>query len=225
MVAVDLGRSIDVARINLPPDVLTVQADAERLPFEPGTFRPRNVDRCVAPLARPRARASPSSPAWRSPAGTCTSISTGSRSSGHIAPCCELVTAARVVTVRMPHRLLHALCYPLAAFLKVTAVMPYRALRARPRGRALASWFPLKTYADYPFGVLVNDQFDRFSAPLERRFTRRQVMTILTEAGLEDVAVLPNHGWVGDGRVPTDMSRPDEDEADPIQRPSGDGGE
>ena len=115
----------------------------------------------------------------------------------------------------MPHRLLHALCYPLAAFLKVTAVMPYRALRARPRGRALASWFPLKTYADYPFGVLVNDQFDRFSAPLEHRFTRRQVMTILTEAGLEDVTVLPNHGWIGDGRVPTDMAFPDEDGAEP----------
>ena len=120
----------------------------------------------------------------------------------------QLVTAARVVTVRMPHRLLHALCYPLSAFLNVTAVMPYRALRARPRGRALASWFPLKTYADYPFGVLVNDQFDRFSAPLEHRFTRRQVMTILTEAGLEDVTVLPNHGWVGDGRVPADMVSP-----------------
>ena len=36
--AVDLGRSIDVARANVPPDVLTVQADAERLPFAPQTF-------------------------------------------------------------------------------------------------------------------------------------------------------------------------------------------
>ncbi len=35
--AVDLGRSIDVARRNLPPQVLTVQADAERLPERLGT--------------------------------------------------------------------------------------------------------------------------------------------------------------------------------------------
>ncbi len=38
VVAVDLGRSIDVARRNLPPQVLTVQADAERLPFEHRSF-------------------------------------------------------------------------------------------------------------------------------------------------------------------------------------------
>ena len=38
VVAVDLGRSIDVARRNLPLDVLTVQADAELLPFEHSAF-------------------------------------------------------------------------------------------------------------------------------------------------------------------------------------------
>ena len=224
VVAVDLGRSIDVARINLPPDVLTVQADAERLPFEPGTF---DLAMSIGVLHH-----------LPDPVRGLRQLARLAKPGGHVhvylywvpelwahRALLRLVTAARVITVRMPHRLLHALCYPLSAFLNVTAVMPYRALRARPRGRALASWFPLKTYADYPFGVLVNDQFDRFSAPLEHRFTRRQVMTILSEAGLEDVTVLPNHGWVGDGRVPADMSRPDEDEGDPIQRPSGDGGQ
>ena len=127
----------------------------------------------------------------------------------------KLVSAARVVTVRLPHRLLHALCYPLSAFLYVAMVMPYRALRGRPRGRTPALFFPLKTYADYPFGVLVNDQFDRFSAPLERRFTRRQVTTILTQSDLEDVAVIPNHGSVGDGRVPSDLALVDEGAAGP----------
>ena len=38
VVAVDLGSSIDVARRNLPAEALTVQADAEHLPFERGTF-------------------------------------------------------------------------------------------------------------------------------------------------------------------------------------------
>ena len=61
---------------------------------------------------------------------------------------------------------------------------------------------PLKTYADYPFSVLVNDQFDRFSAPLERRYTADEVRGALTAAGLEDLVVLPNHGWVGDERRP-----------------------
>jgi hypothetical protein len=70
----------------------------------------------------------------------------------------------------------------------------------------LAAALPLKTYADYPFSVLVNDQSDRFSAPLERRYTSDEVRDALTAAGLEDVVVLPNHGWLGDGRRPAPTS-------------------
>jgi hypothetical protein len=111
------------------------------------------------------------------------------------------VTAARRVTVRLPHRLLHALCVPLAAVLAVAFVWPYRAMRRVPRLRRLAGALPLKTYADYPFGVLVNDQFDRFSAPLERRYTRAEAAAMLQRAGLSDVSVIANHGWVADGRA------------------------
>jgi ubiquinone/menaquinone biosynthesis C-methylase UbiE len=200
VVAVDLGRSIDVARGNLPPEVLTVQADAERLPFEPGAFDfvisigvlhhlpdPQRAFAQIVPLARPGGHLHVylywvPEQAWH-------------------ARILRLVSAVRRVTVRLPHRLLHALCVPLAAVLALTVVWPYRLLRSVPRLRRLAAAFPLKTYADYPFGVLVNDQFDRFSAPLERRYTRAEVEAMLERAGLEDVSVLPNHGWVGDGRV------------------------
>ena len=214
VVAVDLGRSIDVARSNLPPDVLTVQADAERLPFEQGSF---DVAMSIGVLHH-----------LPDPVRGLRELVRLTKPGGHVhvylywvpelwahRALLKLVTAARLVTVRLPHGLLHALCYPLSAFLHVSIVMPYRTLRGRPRGSGLASWFPLKTYADYPFGVLVNDQFDRFSAPLEKRFTRRQVTTILTEANLEEVAVLPNHGWVGDGRVRSDVVFSDEDAAEP----------
>ena len=209
VVAVDIGRSIDVARINLPPDVLTVQADAERLPFERGTF---DLAMSIGVLHH-----------LPDPMRGLRELVRLTKPGGHVhvylywvpdlwahRALLKLVSAARVVTVRLPHRLLHALCYPLSAFLYVSTVIPYRALRGRPKGRTPASFFPLKTYADYPFGVLVNDQFDRFSAPLERRFTRRQVTTILTQSDLDDVAVIPNHGWVGDGRVPSDLVRVDE---------------
>lgn len=202
VVAVDIGRSIDVARENLPPEVLTVQADAEHLPFETGAFDfvmsigvlhhlpdpERALDRIV-PLARP---------------------------GGHLhlylywvpeqvwhARVLHVVSATRRVTVRLPHRLLHALCVPLAAALALAVVWPYRLLRRIPRLRGVANAFPLKTYADYPFGVLVNDQFDRFSAPLERRYTRAEVQAMLQRAGLTDVSVIANHGWVGDGLVAT----------------------
>ena len=85
--------------------------------------------------------------------------------------------------------------------LVLAVVWPYRLLRRIPRLQRLAGAFPLKTYADYPFGVLVNDQFDRFSAPLERRYTREEVFEMLQSAGLTERSVLPNHGWVADCRV------------------------
>jgi hypothetical protein len=68
----------------------------------------------------------------------------------------------------------------------------------------VAAGFPLKAYADYPFRVCVNDQFDRFSAPLEWRFTAEEVEGMLLEAGFADVVVLANNGWIGSGRRPPD---------------------
>jgi ubiquinone/menaquinone biosynthesis C-methylase UbiE/uncharacterized protein YbaR (Trm112 family) len=201
VVAVDLGASIDVARRNLPPNVLTVQADAEHLPLATGSFDlvmsigvlhllpdPMRALRRLAPLARPGGHIHVYL-YW-----------VPERSSHRRA--LRVVTAARRVTVRMPHRLLHAVCLPLAAALMVGIVVPYRVLRRRPRGRRFAEALPLKTYADYPFGVLVNDQFDRFSPPLERRFTREEVEGMLKELQLEHICVRANHGWVGDGLIP-----------------------
>jgi ubiquinone/menaquinone biosynthesis C-methylase UbiE/uncharacterized protein YbaR (Trm112 family) len=199
VVAVDLGASIDVARRNLPPSVLTVQADAERLPFDEGAF---DIVMSIGVLHH-----------LPDPSRALNSVARYARTGGHVhiylywVPeqrwqriVLGLVTAARRITVRLPHKALHGLCFPLAAGLQVAIVSPYRALRHRPRGRALAAALPLQTYADYPFSVLVNDQFDRFSAPLERRYTADEVRAALAGAALHNILVLPNHGWVADGQ-------------------------
>lgn len=205
VVAIDLGESIDVARRNLPRDVLTVQADAEDLPFDDDVFDlvmslgvlhhlpdPGGALKTIARHARPGATVRvylywvPEQRAHRA--------------------ALRLVSAVRRLTVRMPHPLLHALCYPLAGALFLSIVMPYRVLRRWPTLASLARRFPLKAYADYPFGVLVNDQFDRFSAPLERRFTEDEVRVILTAAGLQEVKVVQSHGWLGVGQRPGEGS-------------------
>ena len=49
------------------------------------------------------------------------------------------------------------------------------------------------------FAFWYNDQFDRFSAPLEQRFDRDEVVRLLEGAGLHDVTVHPSFGWVGEG--------------------------
>jgi ubiquinone/menaquinone biosynthesis C-methylase UbiE len=201
VVAVDLGRSIDVARRNLPRGVLTVQADAERLPFAAETF---DIVISIGMLHHmPNTQ--------EGITGLVPFVSPG----GHLhvylywipetrwhVRVLRVVTAARLVTVRLPYRLLHKLSYAVSAALWVGVVLPYRSFRHRRRGRSLVASLPLKTYADYPFVVLVNDQFDRFSAPIEHRFTRAQVEAMLARAGLVDVVTVANHGWVGDGRKP-----------------------
>ena len=200
VVAVDVGDSIDVARANLPEAVATVQADAEALPFEAESFDlvisigvlhhlpdPERALRSLVPYVKPGGHLHIDL-YWQPPRRAHRAI-------------LRAVTAARRVTTRLPHRVLHALCYPLAAMLWLFVVQPYRGLRAAGFAR-LADTLPLKTYADYPFGVLVNDQFDRFSAPIEHRYTAAEVERMMRDAGLDDVVVLANHGWIADGRRP-----------------------
>jgi 2-polyprenyl-3-methyl-5-hydroxy-6-metoxy-1,4-benzoquinol methylase len=201
VVAADVGDAIDVARERVRPETLTVQADAEQLPFAPGSFDlvmsigvlhhlpdTARALRKIAPLAKPGGHVHVYL-YWQPELRWHRAMLGG-------------VGVARRVTVRLPHRVLRVLCYPIAAVLHVAFVVPQRALRRRSRGRRIAAALPLRTYADYPFGVLVNDQFDRFSAPIEQRFERAEVEAMLRDAGLVDVVVVPNSGWVGSGRVP-----------------------
>jgi len=208
VVAVDLGASIDVARRNLPPSVLTVQADAEALPFARDSFDVVMSIGVLHHLPDPD-RALRSIVRYARPGGCVHVYLYWIPEQRWQQAMLALVTGTRRLTVRLPHRILHILCYPLAAALLVGVVAPYRALRRRPRGRGLAGGLPLKTYADYPFSVLVNDQLDRFSAPLERRYTADEVRDAMIAAGVEDVVVLPNHGWVGDGRRPSAAGSPE----------------
>lgn len=207
--AVDLGESIDVARQNVPAGVLTVQADLERLPFEPGTFdlvisigvlhHLPDTERALRYLAR-----------FARPGGLVRIYLYWQPERRWQRAVLAGVSAARQLTTRLPHRLLELLCYPLAALLWALVVRPYAALRNRPRGRRLAAALPLQTYADYPFAVLVNDQFDRLSAPIERRYTAAEVERMMLAAGLEEVSVEPNAGWIAEGRAPATANPPPE---------------
>jgi hypothetical protein len=76
-------------------------------------------------------------------------------------------------------------------------IWPYRLL-SRAGVRRHES-LPLFIYARYPFRILYNDQFDRFSAPLEQRFDRDEVERLLEQAGLRDVSVHASFGWIGEG--------------------------
>lgn len=110
------------------------------------------------------------------------------------------VTAARRVTTRLPFPLLRAFCWILSVGLFGAVVLPYRALMAVGI-RKHENW-PLFVYSKYPFNVLYNDQFDRFSAPIEKRYDANDVKRLLASAGLREVNVRPCFGWIGEGTKP-----------------------
>jgi SAM-dependent methyltransferase/uncharacterized protein YbaR (Trm112 family) len=110
------------------------------------------------------------------------------------------VTAARRLTTRLPHNAVHALAYPTAAVAFLCFVWPYRMLRRLPLLNRVAEEIPMKQYASLPFRVCVNDQLDRFSAPIENRYTRADVHDWLARASLEAVSIGENFGWVATGR-------------------------
>jgi SAM-dependent methyltransferase len=114
----------------------------------------------------------------------------------------SLVAATRQVTTRLPHSAVYVLAFPAAVAAFIFFVWPYRLLRAVPGLRSLAEKFPMKQYAGFPFRVCVNDQLDRFSAPIENRYTRQEVTDWLDRARLEERKVNAAHGWVGTGRKP-----------------------
>ena len=119
-----------------------------------------------------------------------------------------VVTALRKITTRLPHRINYVLAFPAAVAAFAFFVWPYRLLKKLPGLKALADKLPMKQYANFPFRVCVNDQLDRFSAPIENRYTKQEVAGWLSRANLEQARISSAYGWVGTGRKPASIPSP-----------------
>jgi SAM-dependent methyltransferase len=201
VVALDFSRAIDAAARNTAdqPNVQCVQGDLRRLPLAADSFdfvysmgvlhhiddtagTLRGLVRVLKPGGRLRVYLY-----WKR--------------EGLAAAVLSLVTLARRLTVRLPFPVLRAGCWALSVLLTVGVIGPYRLLE-RFGVDVKESW-PLSVYVKYPFNVLYNDQFDRFSAPIEKRYSPDEVRTLLAAMGLRDVEVHPRFGWIADGVKPS----------------------
>ena len=202
VVGVDFSRAIEAAHENTKhfETAAVVQADVMRLPFRPGTFDfvyclgvlhhlsdPLEALRRLVDLVRNRGECRiyvyhqiARVPRWKH-------------------ALFRLASIGRRASTGMPHVLLLAACWLLSVAIWVGCVVPYRLLeRYVPDSGWAKSWL-FRQYAAYPFMVLVNDQFDRFSAPIERRYTRNEVEELMGAAGLSSVVVRESFGWIGHG--------------------------
>lgn len=197
VVAVDFSEAIDQAARNVAgqPNVDCLQADILSLPLADGScdfvyslgvlHHLTDTERAVAGLVR------------KLRPGGRLRIYLYWKRHGWSGALLRAVTWVRRLTTRLPFPLLRALCRLLSAVLLVVVVLPYRVLSAV--GVRRHEGWPLFVYAKYPFAVLYNDQFDRFSAPLEKRYDPDEVQQLLEGAGLREVRILRSFGWIADG--------------------------
>lgn len=205
--AIDLGRAVEVARRNTEEagKVQVVQADLHRPPFAPESFDFIYSIGVLHHLPDPEA-AFQNLLRFLKPEGEIQIYLYWSPEAQPIKRALlATVAGARKITTRLPHQAVYALAFPAAVAAFAFFVWPYRLLRKVPALESLAEKFPMKQYAGFPFRVCVNDQLDRFSAPIENRYTEREVADWLSRANLEQTRVSSAYGWVGTGRKPASV--------------------
>lgn len=202
--AIDLGPAVEVAHRNTEETgaVQVVQADLHRPPFAPESFDFIYSIGVLHHLPDPEA-AFRNLLLYLKPQGEIQIYLYWEPEGQPIkSALLAVVAAARKITTRLPHQMNYILAFPAAVAAFALFVWPYRLLKKIPGLRSWAEKLPMKQYAGFPFRVCVNDQLDRFSAPLENRYTKQQVAGWLNRANLESTNVSAAYGWVGTGRKP-----------------------
>jgi SAM-dependent methyltransferase len=178
-----------------------VQADLCRLPFADGTFDfaysygvlhhlgvPENGLREIVRVARPRAHVA----AYL--------YEDFSERSALLRWALAIANTARRWTTHLPARVLYNLCRVAAPVVFALFTVPARLGRRIPLLAPVADSVPFR-HGTGPFS-LVGDLYDRFSAPVEFRYGRKTATAFFANAGLRDIAVAFERGWMISGTKP-----------------------
>jgi SAM-dependent methyltransferase len=202
--AVDVSNAAEVARSNTREcrGVHVVQADLNRLPFVPESFDLIYSFGVLHHLEHPEASLQRIL-AYLRPGGEVRIFVYWAPERQPIKRALlSITTTIRKITTKLPLAMVYMLSYPIAVLAWACFVLPYKMLRKVSFLRRIAEQLPMKQYAGYPFRVCICDQFDRLSAPIEKRYTRAEVGAWFRRAGLIDICVQENFGWVASGRKP-----------------------
>ena len=201
IIGIDVSTGVDVAHELLRdrPNVHLVQGDLNAPPFRPGCFDFIYSFGVLHHLADTRAGFENLARLLKPGAPLITYLyeSFDDRSRTEQVAL-SAVAAVRKVTVRVPAAVLYGLCWVASPFVWLTCSVPARIL-AGPFP-ALAQRIPYRHTLRW--NVLASDLYDRFSPPVERRFSADQVRELYGGAGLGRVEVQWYRGWVAWGRKP-----------------------
>ena len=115
----------------------------------------------------------------------------------------HLSNASRMVISSLPSSLKRLVC-DLLAF---TVYLPFVGLAKFVKllaGENMSKKMPLAYYRDKSLHIIRNDALDRFGTPLEKRFSKNEVETMMKSAGLSDIRFSENEPyWHAIGRKPS----------------------
>lgn len=117
----------------------------------------------------------------------------------------KAANTARAFTTRLPHRLLFALCRIGSPVVFTMFTLPAIVGRRFATLEPLAASLPFR-HGTGPFS-LVGDLYDRFSAPVEYRYSREGAAAFFARSGLERVKVAAERGWMVAGTKPMEKTR------------------
>lgn len=109
----------------------------------------------------------------------------------------KLITKLRIITLKIPPKILYALCWLCSPIIFLFFSLPSMVLRRFELTRSIARKMPFN-FGTTPFS-LRGDLFDRFSTPIEHRFSREGAQNLLKECGFYNINITrlkDNAGWV-----------------------------
>jgi SAM-dependent methyltransferase len=190
VVAVDLGRSIEITRANTSPErVACVQADLEALPLAAGSVDWAYSLGVLHHTRDPEAALAQIVKAVR-PGGTILLYlyyaldQRGPLFRGLF----RAVDLTRRFLSRQPRAATRVITGAIALFV-YWPLARSAAILERAGAGVLAARVPLSFYRHLSFKTMRNDSLDRFGTPVERRYTRRGLQELMRAAGLDDVRV------------------------------------
>lgn len=100
----------------------------------------------------------------------------------------SLVTMGRRITTKLPKVIHYPLCFGLSVIFKALFVIPSD-IFSRLGMEKVADSIPLNYYKDKTFKILYNDTIDRFSAPVENRYSRSQIREWYRNVGIDECII------------------------------------
>ncbi|MCC2624733.1 MAG: class SAM-dependent methyltransferase [Burkholderiales bacterium] len=112
-----------------------------------------------------------------------------------------IVNFMRVMISKMPPLIKKVICELIAIIVYLPLITLAKSLKILFKHKLFWKKIPLSYYVDKPLYVIRNDALDRFGTSLEQRFTKKQLLEMMKNAGLEEIAVSDNQPyWHAVGR-------------------------